>query len=616
MWRFDSFQSPPRLVERLPCFRKIADSSVRKQILEMQNAPDEVREQQLLGLLKARQKLAVLRTFPNWATYAQREGIIKDPVAVDTFLQRVSSALQPGIESELARLQQYKPAVISDAPDQLEPWDVPYLREHWKSKEFELLHREAAPYLTVARLLGGMTRLVGNLFGLQLQQEEPRRGEVWDGSVLKFVLRVRSSSAVSQPGAFSGEKSSDIVRRSPTFRSSSSCGVASNEPSGVSLSKVPAAPVLPSRGSPRDIPVGILYVDLWARAAKVPMLAQFTVRCSRDVSYANDQGWNVGGSRLAGSCVVPWEDGSPYQTPCAALICNFNPPHQLQTLAHGSGASSKSLLEKTCLSPGEARSFFHEFGHTLHALLSHTELQHLSGSRGAVDFAEFPSHLFEHYSTTPEGLAAVACHKDTGAPIPPSLAHRLCAEQRAWAHLDAFPVLSQAAVDQAFYSFVPAAARTAGSASSTTTELVRAVVRRRLEGLPGVATQAPQNDKSILQLLGVPSFAQFDHLVPYGGSYYCYLFSMATAAWAWESALSGAPTSRETGARLQKFLEAGSCESDSLAGISSFANGAAPGRLSSSRAGEVSDELLKHPELIPLGPFLNHCQPPSPPPFA
>lgn len=41
------------------------------------------------------------------------------------------------------------------------------------------------------------------------------------------------------------------------------------------------------------------------------------------------------------------------------------------------------------------RALMHEFGHALHTVLSKTEFQHLSGTRGEVDFIETPSSLLE-----------------------------------------------------------------------------------------------------------------------------------------------------------------------------------------------------------------------------
>lgn len=54
-----------------------------------------------------------------------------------------------------------------------------------------------------------------------------------------------------------------------------------------------------------------------------------------------------------------------------------------------------SVENSNRLSFNVAKSIFHEFGHALHAVLSETWYQVLSGTRGPVDLAEIPSSLFE-----------------------------------------------------------------------------------------------------------------------------------------------------------------------------------------------------------------------------
>merc|ERR1740121_1802315 len=68
-----------------------------------------------------------------------------------------------------------------------------------------------------------------------------------------------------------------------------------------------------------------------------------------------------------------------------------------------------------------AITFMHEIGHAVHSLLSETKFQHLSGTRGTVDFVEFPSHLFEHFVLDDACLTAYATHATTGASMPAEL---------------------------------------------------------------------------------------------------------------------------------------------------------------------------------------------------
>ena len=58
----------------------------------------------------------------------------------------------------------------------------------------------------------------------------------------------------------------------------------------------------------------------------------------------------------------------------------------------------------TQLSLDEARTLFHEFGHALHALLSHVTYPSLAGTAVARDFVEFPSKFMEHWIVAPQVL--------------------------------------------------------------------------------------------------------------------------------------------------------------------------------------------------------------------
>ncbi|MBT0565400.1 M3 family metallopeptidase [Williamsia sp. CHRR-6] len=67
-------------------------------------------------------------------------------------------------------------------------------------------------------------------------------------------------------------------------------------------------------------------------------------------------------------------------------------------------------------------TLFHEFGHTLHGLLSAVRYPSQSGTSVPRDFVEFPSQVNEMWALHPEVLANYARHHRTGDPIPAELA--------------------------------------------------------------------------------------------------------------------------------------------------------------------------------------------------
>jgi thimet oligopeptidase len=99
------------------------------------------------------------------------------------------------------------------------------------------------------------------------------------------------------------------------------------------------------------------------------------------------------------------------QLPEAILICNFPPPT----------AKDAGLMEYS-----DVVTFFHEFGHLMHWILSGQ--QHWAGT-GALnlesDFVEAPSEMLEEWMRSPQVLASFAHHYKTDESIPAELVARM-----------------------------------------------------------------------------------------------------------------------------------------------------------------------------------------------
>lgn len=66
-------------------------------------------------------------------------------------------------------------------------------------------------------------------------------------------------------------------------------------------------------------------------------------------------------------------------------------------------------------------TLFHEFGHSLHGLLSDCKYNSLSGTAVSRDFVEMPSQFNEYFATVPEVFDHYAKHYETGEPMPAQL---------------------------------------------------------------------------------------------------------------------------------------------------------------------------------------------------
>ncbi|TQV85827.1 M3 family metallopeptidase [Aliikangiella coralliicola] len=79
--------------------------------------------------------------------------------------------------------------------------------------------------------------------------------------------------------------------------------------------------------------------------------------------------------------------------------------------------------EPVLVSWDDAETFFHEFGHALHALSSNVAYPTLNG--GVRDYTEFQSQLLENWLATDEVISQFLVHHKTGEPMPAELINKI-----------------------------------------------------------------------------------------------------------------------------------------------------------------------------------------------
>ncbi len=97
-------------------------------------------------------------------------------------------------------------------------------------------------------------------------------------------------------------------------------------------------------------------------------------------------------------------------TPVHLIVMNFTRP-----------TGDKPAL----LSFDETLTFFHEFGHALHSMLTTCDYLTTSGTAVARDFVELPSQIMENWAAHPEVLKDYARHYESGEPISDELIGKL-----------------------------------------------------------------------------------------------------------------------------------------------------------------------------------------------
>ncbi len=215
--------------------------------------------------------------------------------------------------------------------------------------------------------------------------------------------------------------------------------------------------------------IGRFYLDLFPRENKFTHAACFRI---------------IGGK----------ETPRGYQMPQAALLCNFPP----------------ATAEKPALMPhSQVETFFHEFGHVLHNMLTTAPLQSMSGTYVARDFVEAPSQIFENWTWDYASLKLFAKHYKTGAPLPKPLFDKMLAAKNVGSGLATSQQILYGVLDMTLHDgYDP-------NGPESTTEVVKRL----------------QNRITLYPFLEGTNFqAAFGHLTGYAAGYYGYLWSQVYSA--------------------------------------------------------------------------------------
>jgi thimet oligopeptidase len=181
------------------------------------------------------------------------------------------------------------------------------------------------------------------------------------------------------------------------------------------------------------------------------------------------------------------------QLPTATLVCNFPAPT----------ADMPSLLPH-----GDVITFFHEFGHVLHSVLTKTKLSSHSGTSVSRDFVEAPSQIFENWTWNYESLKLFAKHYKTGEVLPKELFEKMLAAKNVGSGL----VYTQ----QVYYGILDFTLH--DKYDPTSSQPIVEVMRE----LQNKITLYPY-------LEGTQMFASFGHLMGYAAGYYSYLWALVYA---------------------------------------------------------------------------------------
>lgn len=203
----------------------------------------------------------------------------------------------------------------------------------------------------------------------------------------------------------------------------------------------------------------------------------------RQGKYTHAACWGLHGRKK-------WLDGT-VSTPLAALVCNFTKPT----------AEKPSLLRHD-----EVETFFHEFGHVLHNLLTTAETNRFAGAATARDFVEAPSQMFENWIWNAEVLNTFAAHYKTGEKLPKKTLDGMLAARNLGSGIETEHQFYYGMVDQDYHT------SPSGNVDPTKISEMLFSEVELYKTVPGVHFQT-----------------SFGHLVGYEAAYYGYQWSLVYA---------------------------------------------------------------------------------------
>jgi thimet oligopeptidase len=229
----------------------------------------------------------------------------------------------------------------------------------------------------------------------------------------------------------------------------------------------PDAKAYEVRDKASDAVIGWFYLDLHPRPNKYGHAAQ----------------WGLHPRKV-------WSTGKVTK-PIAALVCNFTKP-----------TKDKPAL----LTHEEVETFFHEFGHCLHSILTETKYGEYSGTNTATDFVEAPSQMFENWVWDAKVLKTFARHYKTSKPFPDDLLQGLLKAKYLGSGMKAERQIYYGMVDMTYHTDSDGKVDTTKVANDLFGEI------ELYEPVPNTYFQA-----------------SFGHLTGYQAGYYGYLWSLVYA---------------------------------------------------------------------------------------
>ncbi|EGC38680.1 hypothetical protein DICPUDRAFT_96831 [Dictyostelium purpureum] len=271
--------------------------------------------------------------------------------------------------------------------------------------------------------------------------------------------------------------------------------------------------------------LGILYLDPWENHEKSPGCINHPLSLGykrHSKLFKNNDDVKPNSNYL---------DINEYNVPKCSITCSF-----IQN-------DFKNPLNSK-LPHCDVEVLFHEFGHTLHTLLSRSNFQHLCGTRGPTDFIEIPSTLMENLPWNSNLLEQFAINP-AGKPISNEMITNLRKTRTLFEGLETQDQIALALLDLSLHT-------TDSNPSNISPAQILSKIQQQNIGIQGSVTNL--------------FLTSFNHLFYYGASYYSYLLAKDYSKRIWFNHFShGDQLNREKGEYYRRnFLQPGASIDPSL----------------------------------------------------
>jgi len=339
-----------------PVMTFAANSSLRERMFLAYNTRAyPANRQVLLDLLATRQEIASILGFRSWADLATADQMMQSAANVRTFLEKLNEASRDGAKHEHKLVLDF----ARERHGNLKEIDITsrgYWYEQFRRAAFDFDSQSVRPYFPYAQVEAGVLKTAAQLFKVEFRRSQ---ATAWHRSVSVFDV-------------FEG-----------------------------------------------GVHVGRFYLDMHPREGKDKWFSAAPV-------VTGVRGRVIPEAALI--CNFPGGDEEPVLlTPQQLETLSGEPEHipqQQHELEARAAEAERRASQQTPRDPGllqysDVVTFFHEFGHLMHAILGgHTEWVGLSGFATEGDFIEVPSQMLEEFFRDEKLLQSFAKHYETGEVLP------------------------------------------------------------------------------------------------------------------------------------------------------------------------------------------------------